>query len=153
MSPSPSRDHHYHSSSPSQHHNTAHTPNGAIIPALLMAPPTSYLGALRMSWYHFTHRFGTPTPTVFRFVLFVFKLALLARACWPGSFNVAVGGAVIIAAAVDLSWTLEGWITGFLLVLHLVFVAVLRSRAQLCQAGPELWEWNSAFHVDGGGDA
>lgn len=118
-----------------------------------MAPPTTYLGAFRLGWYRSTHQFGAPTPPAFRFVLFALKMALLARACWPSTFDVTVGGGLILVAAVDLSWTLEMWITALLLLLHLIFVGVFTSRAHLCQAGPELWEWNSGFHMDGGSEA
>lgn len=152
MSPSGNQDRNYRASSPIRH-RPSHQSNDAIIPALLMAPPTTFVGSLWLGWYRFTHQFGAPTPPAFRFVLFIFKMALLARACWPGGLNVVVGGGLLMAAAVDLTWTLEVWTTALLLVLHLVFVFVLRSRAQLCQAGPELWEWNSGLHPDGVGDA
>ncbi|KAJ4397405.1 putative serine/threonine-protein kinase iks1 [Gnomoniopsis smithogilvyi] len=66
-------------------------------------------------------------------------------ACWPNNFNVATGGGLVLAAAVDLSWTLEMWITGILLLLHFALVLLFRRQAQLCQASPERWDWSSAY--------
>lgn len=150
MSPSPSHDGNYRSLSPTRRHDShiAAQTNGAIVPALLMPPSTTWLGSFRLGWYRFTHRFGAPTPPYFRFTLFILKMTLLAQTCWPNSFNMAAGGGLIMAAAVDLSWTLEMWITGLLLLLHLGFIFTLHSRAQLCQAGPELWEWHSPYHLN-----
>lgn len=106
-----------------------------------------------MAWYRVTHRASGSTPAAFRFVLFLVKMSLLGRACWPNSFNITVGAGLIMAAAVDLSWTLETWMTVLLCLLHLLFVFMLRSRAQLCHAGPDTWEWNSGFHIDGARDS
>lgn len=112
-----------------------------------MPPPTTWLGWLRYQSYLFVRALNAPTPPAFRFVLFLFKMAVLGRACWPGSFNMTVGGAVLVAAAVDLSWNFEMWITGFLFLLHFIFVVVSQRRAELCQLRHEAWEWHPAFDV------
>lgn len=155
MSPSPSQDSHYRAISPSRRHAspTRHSANGAIVPALLMPPPTTWLGSFRLGWYRLTHRISAPTPPSFRFALFLLKMTFLVRACWPNNFNIAAGSGLVLAAAVDLSWTLELWMTGLLLLLHFVLVSLFRWRAHFCQAGPEMWDWNPAFHLDGGGHA
>lgn len=116
-----------------------------------MPPPTTWLGAFRLGWYRFTHRIGAPTPPAFRFVLFILKMTFLARACWPNNLNMAAGAALVLAAAVDLSWTLEMWITGLLLLLHFFLILLFRQRAQLCPAGPEMWEWSSTYDMHNGG--
>lgn len=153
MSPSPSQDGHFRDLSPTrrQASPTRHAANGAIIPALLMPPPTTWIGTLRLAWYRFTQTASAPTSPSFRFALFILKMTFLARACWPSNFNMVAGGGLVLAAAADLSWTLEMWITGLLLLLHLSLVLLFDRRAQLCQAGPELWEWSSAYdtHSDG----
>lgn len=77
-------------------------------------------------------------------------MTLLARACWPNNFNMVAGGGLVLAAAVDLSWTLEMWITGLLLLLHFSLVLLFDRRAQLCQPSPELWEWSSAYDMHSG---
>lgn len=150
-SPSPVQDSKFHSLSPPRRHTVQPT-SGPVTPALLMAPPTSWLGALRLGWYRFTHRFNATTPPSFRFFLFIAKVTLLAQACWPSSFNTAVGSGLIMAAAADLSWVLEMWLTGLLFAMHLVLILVFQSRAQLCHAESAMWEGNSGFRM-GGGDA
>lgn len=151
MSPSSSQDSNYHAG-PSSHRQaspTRHQVNGVIVPALLMPPPTTWLGWAKHQGFLFVHALSAPTSPAFRFVLFVFKIAILARACWPTSVNMAVAGGLLVAAAVDLSWTLEMWITGLLFFLHLIFIFVSQRRAELCQLQHEPWDagWNPSFDV------
>lgn len=94
------------------------------------------------------HALNMPTSPTLRFFLFVLKMAVLGRACWPSSFNMAVGGGLVVAAAVDLSYNLEMWITGLLLLLHFTFVLAFRRWAELCQVGHEVWEWHPAFELN-----
>lgn len=149
MSPSPTEDRHYRDLSPSRRHASPNRRpvDGAIIPALLMPPPTTWLGAFRLGWYHFTHRANAPTSPAFRFALFILKMTFLARACWPNNFNVVAGGGLVLAAAVDLSWTLEMWLTGLLVLLHFALIFLFHWQAQLCQASPEIWDWSSAYDM------
>lgn len=65
----------------------------------------------------------------------------------------AAGGGLVLAAAVDLSWRLEMWFTGLLLLLHFSLVLLFYRQAQLCQAGPEMWDWSSAYDMHNVGGA
>lgn len=156
MTPSRSQDSHYGGGamSPSRRHPspTRHQGNGTIgPPALLMPPPpTTWLGWIRHRCYLCMHTLNMPTSPTFRFFLFVLKMAVLGRACWPSSLNMAVGGGLVLAAAVDLSYTLEMWLTGLLLLLHFTFVLALRKWAELCQVGHEVWEWHPSFDLNHG---
>lgn len=153
MSPSPSQDGQFRDLSPTRRQASPTRHHGAIIPALLMPPPTTWIGTFRLAWYRLTQSVNAPTSPSFRFALFLLKMTFLARACWPNNFNMVAGGGLVLAAAVDLSWTLEMWITGLLLLLHLSLVLLFDRRAQLCQAHPELWEWTSAYDMHGVGHA
>lgn len=91
-----------------------------------------------------------PTSPIFRFVLFVLKMVALARACWPLSFNMPVGGGLVVAAAVDLTWALDLKRTIMLFLIHLTLVFIFQARGELCLVGHEPWDWDPAFHLDGG---
>lgn len=152
MSPSTSQDGQFEGVSLNRRHvsPTRAQVNGAIAPPLLMPPPTTFLGWVRQQCYLVIHSLNATSPPAFRFCLFLLKMAVLARACWPGSFNMTVGGALVIAAAVDLSWTLQLWFTGTLTLLHILFVFFFQQWAELCQIRREPWEWSAAFDVDRG---
>lgn len=119
--------------------------NGAVAPPLLMAPPTTFLGRVQRQCYLIVHAMHAPSSPAFRYLLFLSKMAVLARACWPGSFDMTVGGALVLAAAVDLSWNLQLWFTGVLAMLHVLFVLAFQRWAGLCQTRPGPWEWNDVF--------
>ncbi|KUI54692.1 putative serine/threonine-protein kinase iksA [Cytospora mali] len=156
MSPSRSPDSHRRAISPMHRHSSPapDQQDGSITTPLLMPPPTSFLGGLRISAYvkygQFRRSLDDSTSPFFRFVLFVLKMAVLARACWPVSFNMAVGGGLVVAAAVDLSWALDLKRTIILFLVHVVLVFIFQSRGELCLVGPEPWDWDPAFHLHGG---
>lgn len=68
-------------------------------------------------------------------------MIVLGRVCWPNSFNITVGGGLILAAAVDLSWSFEMHMTLLLLLLHFVPIWYLRQQGELCYTGHEGWDW------------
>lgn len=109
-----------------------------------MAPPRTLLGEAQYRYYQVKHALRHPTPPLFRFTLFVIKMIVLARACWPNNINLTVGGGLILAAAVDLSWTFDMHMTLLLFFLHFVPIWYFRQRGELCPAGREAWDWDPA---------
>lgn len=144
MSASPSQDgHHHHPISPARRHTSPNhrQVNGSAAPPLLMAPPRTLLGEIQFRLYQVQHALGQPTSPLFRFGLFVFKMIVLARVCWPNDFNVTMGGGLILAAAVDLSWTFDMHMTLVLFLLHFVPIWYFQRRGELCHSGQEHWDW------------
>lgn len=105
---------------------------------------------MRMRYEELTRALAEPTSSIFRFVMFMVKMAILARACWPTSFKMAMGGTLIIAAAVDLTWVLSLKRSMSFFVLHLALVLTFHGRGDLCQSGHESWDWNPALSQNGG---
>lgn len=103
-----------------------------------------------MRYEELTRSLAEPTSPFFRFVLFVVKMVVLARACWPTSFKMAMGGILIIAAAVDLAWVLSLKRSTLFFVLHLALVLTFQRRGDLCLDGHESWDWSPALGQDGG---
>lgn len=120
-----------------------------------MPPPTTFLGGLRIKAYvicsEAKRALNYPAPPFFRFVLFVFKMMVLARACWPLAPNMAVGSGLVVMAAVDLSWALELKRTVILALVHVALVFIFQARGELCLVGHEPWDWDPAFNLDPGG--
>lgn len=147
MSPSRSQDSDYRAMPP-RHRHTSPTRqvDGAAVPPLLMPPPTTWLGSVQLTCYNVTRRLNEPTSPTIRFCLFLVKMAVLARACWPGSF-LAVGSGLVVAAAVDLSWNLELYKTVALMLGHLFFIFLFPGTDKLCAGtgGHDGWEWHSEF--------
>lgn len=114
-----------------------------------MPPPTTFYGEFRTRYEEFTRALSEPTSPFFRFALFVVKMLVLARACWPASFKMAMGGILIIAAAVDLAWVLSLRRSMFFFVLHLALVLTFQRSSDLCLGGHESWDWSSALPQDG----
>lgn len=154
MSPSRSPDSRRRAISPMHRHSSPvrDQGDGSITTPLLMPPPTTFLSGLRLSAYmkydEAKRALDDSTSPFFRFALFVLKMAALARACWPVSFNMPVGGGLVVAAAVDLSWALDLKRTIILFLVHLVLVYIFQARGELCLVG---WEWDPGFNLDGGG--
>lgn len=144
MSPSPSQDHHHRPISPTHRHAspTRHQVNGTANPPLLMAPPKTLLGEIQFRWYQVRSAMHRPTSPLFRFFLFVVKLTILARVCWPNNFDLTVGGGLILAAAVDLSWTFDLHMSLLLFILHSVPIWYFRQHGELCHSGHEGWDWS-----------
>lgn len=146
MSASPSQDgHHRRPISPARRHASTSRlqTNGAAAPPLLMAPPRTLLGEIQFWLYQVKHALGQPSPPLFRFVLFVIKVMVLARVCWPNNFNMTVGGGLVLAAAVDLSWVFDLHMTLLLFFLHFVPIWYFHQRGELCHRGQEHWDWGS----------
>lgn len=90
-----------------------------------------------------------PTSPFFRFSLFLLKMMVLARICWPVAFNMTVGGGLVVAAAVDLTWTLDLKKSFVLFLVHLVLAFIFQARGELCLVQPEPWDWDPAFNIEG----
>ncbi|KAL1879189.1 putative serine/threonine-protein kinase iks1 [Diaporthe australafricana] len=150
MSPSHSQDGHQRPRSPRNRQPSPIRDQDAITTPLLMPPPTTFYGEMRMRYEELTRALAKPTSSIFRFVLFMVKMAILARACWPLSFTMAMGGTLIIAAAVDLAWVLSLKRSISFFVLHLALVLIFHRRGDLCQSGHESWDWNPAISQNGG---
>lgn len=153
MPPSQSQEHQRRSVSPTHRHSspTRRQVNGTNSPPLLMAPPRTILEEVNFRWNQVSHALGQPTPPFFRFLLFVFKMIALARACWPNSFNLAVGGALVIAAAIDLSWMFDMKMTILLFLFHFIPIWYFRGQGELCHTDHDGWEWNpAAFDISRG---
>lgn len=112
-----------------------------------MPPPTTFLGGL---YSEVKRALDDPTSPFFRFTLFILKMVVMARACWPVSFNMAVSSGLVVAAAVDLSWTLDMKRTIMLFLVHLLMVFIFQARGELCLIGHEPWDWDPAFHLGSG---
>ncbi|KAH9892172.1 protein kinase-like protein [Xylariomycetidae sp. FL2044] len=76
---------------------------------LLMAPPAGRFEVLwqraRVAQHHLTHYIRTHTESivfVFRFLLFLIKMASIARVCWPFMISLGVGVPLIGVAGMDL---------------------------------------------------
>lgn len=115
-----------------------------------MPPPTTFYGELRIRYDELTRALSEPTSPSLRFALFVVKMLVLARACWPASFKMTMGGILTIAAAVDLAWTLSLRRSVFFFVIHFALVLTFQRSGDLCLGGHESWDWSSALPHDGG---
>lgn len=158
MSPSHSPDSHRRAISPMHRHSSPardQEDDGSITTPLLMPPPTTFLGGLRHSAYvkyeELKRALDDTTSPIFRFALFILKIVALARACWPVTIDMPVGGGLVVAAAVDLTWALDLKRTVILFLVHLVLVYTFQARGELCLSGHEPWDWDPAFNLDGGG--
>lgn len=149
MSPSHSQDSHPRPRSPRYRHSSPARDPDAITTPLLMPPPTTFYGEVRTKYEEFTRALSEPTSPFFRFVLFMVKMLALARACWPASFKMALGGILIIAAAIDLAWELSLRRSIFFFVLHVALVLTFQRSGDLCLGGHESWDWTSALPQDG----
>lgn len=149
MSPSHSQDGHHRPRSPRYRHSSPARDQDAITTPLLMPPPTTFYGEVRTKYEQLTRALSEPTSPSLRFALFVVKMLVLARACWPASFKMAMGGILIIAAAVDVAWELTLRRSMSFFVLHLALVLIFQRRGDLCLGGHEAWDWSSALPPDG----
>jgi hypothetical protein len=103
-----------------------------------------------MSYEDFMRALSEPTSSSVRFALFVVKMLVLARACWPASFKIVMGGILIIAAAVDITWALSLRRSILLFVLHAALVLTFQRRGDLCLGGHEAWDWSPPLPQGGG---
>jgi hypothetical protein len=61
-----------------------------------------------------------------------------------------MGGILIIAAAVDITWALSLRRSIILFVLHFALVLTFQRSGDLCLGGHHSWDWSSALPQDGG---